>query len=78
MSTVSTHEKRVIPDRLGTPFRRIVASWEVLLFAVAVLIFIFIRSPRLFPRCLEPFGRHLQLHRKGDDCLRHGAARHIG
>ncbi|RXT25117.1 branched-chain amino acid ABC transporter permease [Rhizobium leguminosarum] len=41
MSTVSTHEKRVIPDRLGTPFRRIAASWEVLLFAVAVLIFIF-------------------------------------
>ncbi|MCV9946526.1 MULTISPECIES: ABC transporter permease [unclassified Rhizobium] len=41
MSIVSTHEKRVIPDRLGTPFRRIVASWEVLLFAVAVLIFIF-------------------------------------
>ncbi|MBY3136370.1 ABC transporter permease [Rhizobium laguerreae] len=41
MSTVSTHEKRVIPDGLGTPFRRIVASWEVLLFAVAVLIFIF-------------------------------------
>jgi rhamnose transport system permease protein len=41
MSTVSTREKRVIPDRLGTPFRRIVASWEVLLFGVAVLIFIF-------------------------------------
>ncbi|MBY5367480.1 ABC transporter permease [Rhizobium leguminosarum] len=41
MSAVSTHEKRVIPDRLGTPFRRILASWEVLLFAVAVLIFIF-------------------------------------
>ncbi|UWM79201.1 ABC transporter permease (plasmid) [Rhizobium sp. WSM4643] len=41
MSAVSTREKRVIPDRLGTPFRRIVASWEVLLFAVAVLIFIF-------------------------------------
>ncbi|MGO6939021.1 ABC transporter permease [Rhizobium johnstonii] len=41
MSTVSTHEKRVIPDRLGTPFRRTIASWEVLLFAVAVLIFIF-------------------------------------
>lgn len=31
MSTVSTHEKRIIPDRLGTPFRRILASWEVLL-----------------------------------------------
>ncbi|MBB4442005.1 MULTISPECIES: ABC transporter permease [Rhizobium] len=47
MSTVSTHEKRVIPDRLGTPFRRIAASWEVLLFAVAILIFIFnsIASP---------------------------------
>ncbi|MBB3524007.1 MULTISPECIES: ABC transporter permease [Rhizobium] len=41
MSTVSTPEKRVIPDRLGTPLRRIVASWEVLLFGVAVLIFIF-------------------------------------
>lgn len=41
MSAVSTHEKRIIPDRLGTPFRRIAASWEVLLFAVAVLIFIF-------------------------------------
>jgi len=36
-----TSEKRVIPNRLGTPFRRILASWEVLLFAVAVLIFIF-------------------------------------
>ncbi|MFS2180365.1 ABC transporter permease [Rhizobium pisi] len=36
-----TSEKRIIPDRLGTPFRRILASWEVLLFAVAALIFIF-------------------------------------
>ncbi|MBB4194377.1 rhamnose transport system permease protein [Rhizobium aethiopicum] len=42
MSTVSTQpEKRVIPDRLGTPFKRIVSSWEVLLVGVAVLIFIF-------------------------------------
>ncbi|MGV2104144.1 ABC transporter permease [Rhizobium sp. 21-4511-3d] len=43
MSTVSsaTPEKRVIPDRLGTPLRRIMSSWEVLLFGVAVLIFIF-------------------------------------
>lgn len=31
---------RVIPDRLQTPFRRLLGSWEVLLFAVAVLIFI--------------------------------------
>ncbi|MBX4875575.1 ABC transporter permease [Rhizobium bangladeshense] len=41
MSTLSKHEKRVIPDRLGTPFRRVIASWEVLLFGVAALIFIF-------------------------------------
>ncbi|MGM4913422.1 ABC transporter permease [Rhizobium sp. 768_B6_N1_8] len=42
MSMVSANpEKRVIPDRLGTPFKRIMASWEVLLFGVAVLIFIF-------------------------------------
>ncbi|EJT06385.1 ABC transporter permease [Rhizobium sp. CCGE 510] len=41
MSTVPTREKRIIPDRLGTPFRRIAASWEVLLFAVAILILIF-------------------------------------
>jgi rhamnose transport system permease protein len=42
MNTVSAPtEKRVIPDRLGTPLRRIMASWEVLLFAVAILIFVF-------------------------------------
>ena len=43
MSTVSSAapEKRVIPDRLGTPLRRVMSSWEVLLFGVAVLIFIF-------------------------------------
>ena len=36
MSTVSqaTTEKRAIPDRLGTPFKRILASWETLLFGV--------------------------------------------
>ncbi|MBO9100701.1 MULTISPECIES: ABC transporter permease [unclassified Rhizobium] len=34
-------QRRAIPDRLGTPFRRIMASWEVLLFGVAILIFIF-------------------------------------
>lgn len=31
---------RVIPDKLGTPLRRIMASWEVLLLGVAILIFI--------------------------------------
>jgi rhamnose transport system permease protein len=39
-STSQTHETRVIPDRLQTPFRRLLGSWEVLLFAVAILIFI--------------------------------------
>ncbi|CUX46022.1 MULTISPECIES: ABC transporter permease [Agrobacterium] len=31
---------RIIPDKLGTPIRRIMASWEVLLLGVAILIFI--------------------------------------
>jgi rhamnose transport system permease protein len=49
MSDITAHSqpaptapaKRVIPDRLGTPVSRILSSWEVLLFGVAVLIFIF-------------------------------------
>lgn len=40
MSTAAEHTKRVIPDRLETPLRRLLGSWEVLLFCVAVLIFI--------------------------------------
>ncbi len=42
MNTANEHmnSPRVIPDRLQTPFRRLLGSWEVLLFAVAVLIFI--------------------------------------
>lgn len=40
MSTATEHTKRVIPDRLETPFRRLLGSWEVLLFCVAVAIFI--------------------------------------
>ncbi|MFN3363392.1 MAG: ABC transporter permease [Allorhizobium sp.] len=40
MSTATEQTKRVIPDRLETPFRRLLGSWEVLLFCVAVLIFI--------------------------------------
>lgn len=41
MSDVNANSsRRVIPDRLGTPVSRILASWEVLLFGVAVLIFI--------------------------------------
>ncbi|MGP4725621.1 ABC transporter permease [Agrobacterium deltaense] len=31
---------RIIPDKLGTPLRRIMVSWEVLLLGVAILIFI--------------------------------------
>ncbi|RCW20884.1 monosaccharide ABC transporter membrane protein (CUT2 family) [Ciceribacter lividus] len=43
MSTATsetTTTRRQIPDRLGTPFKRLLASWEVLLFGVAVVIFI--------------------------------------
>ncbi len=41
MSTVTSSEtRRQIPDRLGTPLKRLLASWEVLLFCVAVIIFI--------------------------------------
>ncbi|AYM64346.1 ABC transporter permease [Agrobacterium fabrum] len=42
MSTNSqpSQAPRVIPDKLGTPFSRIMASWEVLLLGVAILIFI--------------------------------------
>lgn len=36
----STQSPRIIPDRLGTPLRRIIGSWEVLLLGVAILIFI--------------------------------------
>ncbi|MGV8937267.1 MAG: ABC transporter permease [Allorhizobium sp.] len=39
-TTADAATRRAIPDRLGTPFKRIMASWEVLLFAVAVAIFI--------------------------------------
>lgn len=40
MSIAPEQMKRVIPDRLETPLRRLLGSWEVLLFCVAVLIFI--------------------------------------
>jgi rhamnose transport system permease protein len=39
-SETTTTTRRQIPDRLGTPFKRLLASWEVLLFGVAVVIFI--------------------------------------
>ncbi|NWJ25843.1 ABC transporter permease [Rhizobium sp. RM] len=43
MSLIAPETKtaaRVIPDKLGTPFKRVMASWEVLLLGVAILIFI--------------------------------------
>ena len=40
MSTAAELTKRVIPDRLETPFRKLLGSWEVLLFVVAVAIFV--------------------------------------
>ncbi|HEY0121884.1 MAG TPA: ABC transporter permease [Rhizobium sp.] len=55
MSIVSeaTTEKRSIPDRLGTPFKRILASWEVLLLGVAIAIFIF--NSLASPYFLDPY-----------------------
>jgi len=55
MSTVSQSktEKRAIPDRLGTPLKRILASWETLLFGVAVAIFIF--NSLASPYFLDPY-----------------------
>ncbi len=46
-------EKRAIPDRLGTPFRRIMSSWEMLLFGVAIAIFIF--NSLASPYFLDPY-----------------------
>jgi rhamnose transport system permease protein len=41
MSEVTeTRTRQAIPDRLGTPVGRLLGSWEVLLFGVAVVIFI--------------------------------------
>ncbi len=42
MSTNSqpAQKPRIVPDKLGTPLRRLLASWEVLLLGVAILIFI--------------------------------------
>ncbi|MCZ4072997.1 MULTISPECIES: ABC transporter permease [Rhizobium/Agrobacterium group] len=40
MTSQPTQPPRIIPDKLGTPLRRVMASWEVLLLGVAILIFI--------------------------------------
>ncbi|MQB10292.1 ABC transporter permease [Agrobacterium sp. ICMP 6402] len=40
MTSQPTQTPRIIPDKLGTPLRRVLASWEVLLLGVAILIFI--------------------------------------
>ena len=40
VTSQTTTTRRQIPDRLGTPFKRLLGSWEVLLFGVAVVIFI--------------------------------------
>lgn len=55
MSSVSdsSMEKRGIPDRLSTPFKRIMASWEVLLLGVAIAIFIF--NSVASPYFLDPY-----------------------
>ncbi|NSX92488.1 ABC transporter permease [Agrobacterium tumefaciens] len=40
MTSQPTQTHRIIPDKLGTPLRRVMASWEVLLLGVAIVIFI--------------------------------------
>lgn len=40
VTSQTTTTRRQIPDRLGTPLKRLLGSWEVLLFGVAVVIFI--------------------------------------
>ncbi|UXT52022.1 ABC transporter permease [Agrobacterium tumefaciens] len=40
MTSQPIQTPRIIPDKLGTPLRRVMASWEVLLLGVAILIFI--------------------------------------
>ena len=53
IASETTMEKRSIPDRLGTPFKRILASWEVLLLGVAIAIFIF--NSLASPYFLDPY-----------------------
>lgn len=50
---VDTPPPRRIPDRLSTPFRRLLGSWEVLLLAVAIAIFI--ANSLASPHFLDPW-----------------------
>lgn len=50
---VNTPPPRRIPDRLSTPFRRLLGSWEVLLLAVAIAIFI--ANSLASPHFLDPW-----------------------
>ena len=72
-----TDARRVVPDRMQGSAASLLKSWEVLLLAVAVAIFVVnsLASPYFLER-LEPLGRDLQLHREGDDRLPDGAPDH--
>ncbi|MBL0407103.1 ABC transporter permease [Microvirga aerilata] len=50
---VDTPPPRRIPDRLSTPFRRLLGSWEVLLLAVTIAIFI--ANSLASPHFLDPW-----------------------
>ena len=50
---VNTPPSRHIPDRLSTPFRRLLGSWEVLLLAVAIAIFF--ANSLASPHFLDPW-----------------------
>ncbi len=71
-----TAAPRIIPDRLDQP--RLGNGLELGIPAprrARDCIHDQLLRLALFPRSLEPVRRHVQLHGKGADCARHGAAR---
>ena len=67
-----------IPDRLDTPAARLLRSWELLLLAVAIGIFIAnsFASP-YFLNAWNLSDATFNFTEKGDDRLCHGAADHL-
>jgi len=53
MTSRNTNESTVIPDRLRSPFFRLLGSWEMLLLGVAILIFLF--NVQASPYFLDPW-----------------------
>jgi len=53
MNSGNTNESTAIPDRLRSPFLRLLGSWEILLLVVAILIFLF--NTQASPYFLDPW-----------------------